>query len=67
MEEEGGIGPGRAGGYAGYVSEASDDDQCLNRMFRTTDGGGRQHQLRCPALKGNALASFDQGLVSFRV
>jgi hypothetical protein len=31
---------GRAGGYAGYVSEASDDDQSLDRTFRTTDGGG---------------------------
>ncbi len=29
----------RAGGYAGYVSGASGDDQCLDRMFRTTDGG----------------------------
>jgi hypothetical protein len=31
---------GRAGGYVGYVSEASNDEQCLNRTFRTTDGGG---------------------------
>jgi hypothetical protein len=31
---------GRVGGYAGYVSEASDDDQSLDRTFRTTNGGG---------------------------
>ncbi len=31
---------GRAGGYAGYVSEASNDDQSLNRMFWTTNSRG---------------------------
>ena len=31
---------GRAGGYEGYVLEASNNDQSLNRTFRTTNGGG---------------------------
>jgi hypothetical protein len=55
---------GRAGGYAEYVSEASDNNQSLDGTFRTTNGGGLPASTFEQEILGKATADKDDGVKS---